>query len=136
MITASLVKDRPRSDYHQFCEASSRIMKPTGDTNSLGQPIGQPVSGWRSPPRPLRAPLVGRHCRLEPLSVESHAKDLYQANCSDKDGRMWTYLPYGPFTCLEEYCRWLEPASRSDDPIFFAIVDALTGTAGGLASYL
>ena len=49
---------------------------------------------------------------------------------------MWTYLPYGPFTCFDECCRWLEPASRSDDPIFFAIVDALTGTASGVASYL
>ena len=111
-------------------------MKPSNDTNSLGQPIGQPVPGWRTPPRPARATMTGRHCRLEPLSVERHARQLYEANSSDQDGRMWTYLPYGPFAGFDEYCRWLEPASRSDDPLYFAIIDLRTQTATGVASYL
>jgi RimJ/RimL family protein N-acetyltransferase len=49
---------------------------------------------------------------------------------------MWTYLPYGPFIDVDEYRRWLDPASRSDDPLFFAIIDTLTEMASGVASYL
>ncbi len=49
---------------------------------------------------------------------------------------MWTYLPYGPFADDEEYRRWLEQASRSDDPLFFAIIETQTGIASGVASYL
>lgn len=111
-------------------------MKPNSETNQLGQPIGQPVVDWHIPQRPSRAPMLGQHCRLEPLSSERHAVDLHQANSADRDGRMWTYLPYGPFTSLDDYRRWLDPASRSDDPLFFAIIDARTEIASGVASYL
>ncbi len=49
---------------------------------------------------------------------------------------MWTYLPVGPFADLDAYRAWVEGASRSTDPLFFAIVDAATGRAVGVASYL
>jgi RimJ/RimL family protein N-acetyltransferase len=111
-------------------------MKPNSESNHLGLPIGRPVVGWHVPPRPSRVPMVGRHCRLEPLSPQRHAADLCQSNEADRDGRMWTYLPYGPFADNDEYRRWLEQASRSDDPLFFAIIDTRTGIASGVASYL
>lgn len=106
--------------------------------NQLGQPIGQPVPGWKAPARPARnagASLSGRHCRLEPLHPD-HAVDLHAANLADVEGRMWTYLPYGPFDTLEEYAGWVREAAAGDDPLFYTIIDAETGRASGVASYL
>jgi RimJ/RimL family protein N-acetyltransferase len=108
----------------------------TADINPLGQPVGAPVPGWQPPPRPPRAPMEGRYCRLEPADPASHAADLHGANALDAGGRMWTYLPYGPFADLGAYRSWLTSVSSGEDPLFFAIVDRATGKAAGMASYL
>lgn len=104
--------------------------------NTLGQPIGLPIDGWMPPPLPQREPMLGRMCRVEPLDAERHAANLYQAFAADTDNRMWTYLPYGPFEHLNDYVEWVQRSSRSDDPLFHAIVDNTTGKAVGVASYL
>jgi len=104
--------------------------------NALGQPIGPELPGWRPPPRLPRQVLAGRFCRVEPLDVARHARQLYEANALDTDGRMWTYLFSGPFASLEEYLRWIEPRPASEDPLFFAFVDAASSRAVGLGSYL
>ena len=105
-------------------------------TNELGQPVGFAVPGWRPPPRPSRAPLVGRFCRLEPLDPARHGDELFAANALDVDARHWTYLPYGPFPDRAAYGAWMERQCLGDDPLFFAIVDAIASRAVGLASYL
>ena len=105
-------------------------------SNPLGQPIGFPVPDWRPPERPQRMLLQGRYCRLEPLDSGRHAADLHAANSLDRDGRMWTYLFSGPFATLDEFTLWLEAREDSLDPLFYAIVDAATNQATGLASYL
>src|SRR5262249_45013069 len=103
---------------------------------AFGQPIGFAVPDWQPPPRPPRDVLVGRFCRVEPIDPERHAADLFAANGLDTDGRGWTYLPYGPFATLAEYRAWIEGACLGGDPLFVAIVDAATGRAVGVASYL
>ena len=40
---------------------------------------------------------------------------------------MWAYLPYGPFATLDAWIAWAEPMARSEDPLFFAIIDRATG---------
>ncbi|HLJ54158.1 MAG TPA: GNAT family protein [Chthonomonadaceae bacterium] len=105
-------------------------------TNELGQPVGAPVPDWTPPPRPERAPLDGRFCRVEPLHAAAHAASLHEANRLDADGRTWTYLAYGPFETLAAYRAWAEAAQRSADPLFFAVVDRRTERAVGIASYL
>lgn len=104
--------------------------------NELGQPIGPALPGWRAPPRPPRAVMAGRLCRLEPLDAGRHADSLFDACAEDRAGRMWTYLFDGPFGSRAEFRRWLEGRERSEDPLFFAIVDAATSGAVGIASYL
>jgi RimJ/RimL family protein N-acetyltransferase len=80
--------------------------------------------------------MAGRHCRVEPLALERHARDLFDANAHDTAGRMWTYLPYGPFASFDDYAGWVRKAAASDDPLFYAVVDLATGRALGVASYL
>ncbi|HMQ31304.1 MAG TPA: GNAT family protein [Chloroflexaceae bacterium] len=104
--------------------------------NHLGQPIGQPLPGWTPPPPPPRTPLVGRLCRVEPLDAGRHADELHAANQADAEGRMWTYLAYGPFARAEEYRAWAGEAAAGADPLFHAVVEAATGRAVGVASYL
>jgi RimJ/RimL family protein N-acetyltransferase len=104
--------------------------------NSLGQPIGLAVAEWTPPPYPAHEAMVGHFCRLEPLAIDRHATDLYQAYALDTEGRLWTYLPYGPFDTLESYVDWMRQVCDSTDPLFYAIVDATTHHAVGVASYL
>lgn len=106
------------------------------DHNELGQPIGQPLPDWTPPPHPSREPMTGRFCRVEPLDPARHAADLFAANSADADGRMWTYMAYGPFATLDAYRAWMERTCSGDDPLFHAIVDVSTGKAAGVASYL
>jgi RimJ/RimL family protein N-acetyltransferase len=80
--------------------------------------------------------MEGRYCRLEPADPGRHAADLYEANVLDAEGRMWTYLPYGPFASLAAYRAWMEASCAAEDPLFFAIVGLPSGKASGLASYL
>jgi RimJ/RimL family protein N-acetyltransferase len=104
--------------------------------NELGQPIGFALPDWQPPPRPLREPLEGRLCRLEPLDPARHAEGLFRANALDRDARFWTYLPYGPFETFEAYLDWMRATCLGDDPLFFAILDRHSGQPVGLASYL
>ena len=104
--------------------------------DALGQPVGEPVPGWSVRPQPPRTAIDGRYCRIEPLSVADHAADLHAANAADTEGRMWTYMGYGPFASAEAYAAWAAPMAGSSDPLFHAIVDHRTGKAAGVAAYL
>lgn len=101
-----------------------------------GRPVGAPLPGWTTRPLPPPAPMVGRHCRLEPLDPDRHAADLYDANALDADGLNWTYLSYGPFADGGSYRAWVESVSGLADPQFFAIVDAAAERPVGVASFL
>jgi len=109
-------------------------MPPT--TNHLGQPIGFAVPDWVPAQRPPRSPMVGRWCRVEPLDVARHADDLFAAYGEDREARIWTYLPYGPFETRAAFEDWITAACRGEDPLFHAIVEATSGRALGVASYL
>src|SRR5574341_768026 len=105
-------------------------------TNHLGQPVGEPVPDWTERPRPPRAPMAGRLCRLEPLDATRHAQSLYDAYALDAEGRNWTYLPYGPFASVEGLASLIRSVEKGDDPMFFSIIDLATQRAVGWASYL
>lgn len=109
---------------------------PSAFSNGFGQPVGRLLSGWVPPPRPSSGVMEGRWCRLEPLDPARHAAGLFEANREDVEGRMWTYLPYGPFGSVEVYRAWMESSCLGADPLFFAIVDRVAGVPLGLAAYL
>jgi RimJ/RimL family protein N-acetyltransferase len=108
----------------------------TRNLDGSGQPIGFALDTWKPPRRPPREPMAGRFCRVEPLDPDRHAAHLHDANALDTQGRIWTYLPYGPFETLEDYLGWTNDRCRGEDPLFHAIVDSATGKAAGIASYL
>ena len=105
-------------------------------TNELGQPIGAPVAGWTPRLLPARTAMQGRFCRLEALDPDRHAAELFAANSEDREGRMWTYLPWGPYTDFESYLAMSRAVAVNDERPTFAIIDAATGKAVGVASYL
>lgn len=80
--------------------------------------------------------MVGRFCRLERLKADLHAESLWNAMALDAEGKMWTYLPYGPFATREAYTAWLDDMSQRSDPFFYTIIDQATQRAVGVASYL
>lgn len=80
--------------------------------------------------------MVGRFCRLERLNPAVHGDSLEAANALDPEGRMWTYLPYGPFESVAEYRELLDDMSPRTDPLFFAVVDQSNDRAVGVVSYL
>jgi RimJ/RimL family protein N-acetyltransferase len=104
-------------------------------TNSFGQPIGAPLPGWTPPPLPPREPIVGRYVRVAPID-EQFAGDLHAAHLQDRDGRSWTYLPYGPFANERDYREWMRATCFGADPLFHAIVDRATERAAGVAAYM
>lgn len=104
--------------------------------NEFGQPIGAAVPDWKGSDLPPRTPMVGRFCRLEPLDAAIHCDDLYEAFSDDSKGQLWTYMTVGPFESLEQFRRWIETVSAASDPLFFAIVDALSGKAAGLSAFM
>ena len=106
------------------------------ERNRLGQPIGWAVPGWSKRREPPRTPMTGRFCRLELLDVEQHAADLWAANSVDREGRMWTYLPWGPFGDFDEYLAYMRTVAPKEDPLIYAIIETDTGKAVGVASYL
>ena len=98
--------------------------------------LGNIVDTFVVPPHPKNIVLYGSSIRIEPLDIEKHAKDLFNANAIDRDGKNWTYLPYGPFETLENYVEWLKLETATQDPSFFSIVRKSDQKAVGIASYL
>ncbi|HPE61805.1 MAG TPA: GNAT family protein [Thiolinea sp.] len=108
----------------------------TSQTSISGQPVSFPVPDWQPRPLPPKTGLEGRYVRLEPLDVTHHADALFQSFGRDTDARNWTYLPYGPFADADTFRHWLAGCQGCDDPLFYSIIDPVSGNAAGLASYL
>ena len=100
------------------------------------QATGQLLPGWTPRSAPPRTPMEGRFCIVVPLDPAKHARELFEANSLDKDGRNWTYLFAGPFAEFESYRAWLEQVAKSDDPLFHTIIDKDTGKAVGVATFM
>ncbi len=104
--------------------------------NRLGQPVGAPLPSWSPRPRPPRTAMAGRFCTVEPLDPERHAAQLFAAYAEDREGRLWTYLPRGPYASPDEYRSFAEAVCRADDPLVHTILDNTTGEPVGTASYM
>ena len=102
--------------------------------DAFGKPVGFPVEGWTQRERPPRTPMIGRLCRVEPLDIDRHAAELFEANGDDAEGRNWTYLSAHAPRDLESYRTWLE--GFGDDPMLHVVIDARTNKAVGVAALM
>jgi RimJ/RimL family protein N-acetyltransferase len=88
------------------------------------------LADWRPRPRPGRVTLEGRYCRLEPLSAARHGDSLFTASMAPGADVRFRYL----FDVPQERAAfedWLERAQVSDDPLFYAVIDAASGRCEG-----
>ena len=86
---------------------------------------------------PERSTLTGSTVRLEPLSADAHAADLYAATHADINAaRVWDYLPYGPWADATAMHSWVAERSASRDPLFFAVYDRVSGRAAGVVTFM
>jgi RimJ/RimL family protein N-acetyltransferase len=103
--------------------------------NANEQPVGAQVDAEPAR-RPERIILSGRAISLVPLSAQAHADALFEgANGGDKD-RVWTYLFNGPYTDRAVFRANIEDKAKSEDPLFFAIVDNASGKPLGYQTFL
>jgi RimJ/RimL family protein N-acetyltransferase len=103
--------------------------------NASEQIVGAIVEGAPAR-RPERTTLSGRAISLVPLDAGLHSDALFEgANGGDKD-RSWTYLFDGPYTDRAVFRANIEAKARSEDPLFFAIVDKASGKAVGYQTFL
>jgi RimJ/RimL family protein N-acetyltransferase len=100
-----------------------------------------PVGPLVDPPPPGHVPdgriLFGRWTRLEPVSMQRHARDLWTAIADgDAQSRIWTYMGYGPFENFETFRDWLKAREESRDPWFYAFIPRSAGKAAGMGAFM
>ena len=101
------------------------------------RPVGPIVDPLPPGSQPDLRPLHGRWVWLEPVSAVKHAKALYESFAgSDPDGRIWTYLGYGPWEGLEPFEAWLRDREAARDPWFYGFIRRGDGRACGMGAFM
>jgi RimJ/RimL family protein N-acetyltransferase len=85
---------------------------------------------WSSRPRPERAPLTGRYCRLEPIDAARHGDHLFAASMATGAEERHRYLFEAP-QGRTDFDSWLARVAASEDPLYFAVIDASSGRCEG-----
>jgi len=85
--------------------------------------------------RPQRTVLEGRYVRLEPLGPE-HAADLWAASSDPDAPERYRYLFETVPASLGDMEAWVHRVHTAEDPLVFAVVDRVTGRAGGRQSLM
>ncbi|MFZ0161511.1 MAG: GNAT family protein [Kineosporiaceae bacterium] len=91
------------------------------------------LSGWTARARPERISLTGRWCRLEPIGPQ-HVTDLFATSTADPPSDVaarFRYLREEPPGSASALANWVDEVSESEDPLFFAVLDAATGRCAG-----
>lgn len=89
------------------------------------------LQDWTPRPKPERKVLEGRYARLEPLDADRHGDELYAASSVADAGQRFTWLFETPPATRAEFQSWLDKASKSADPLFFAVIDKASGKVAG-----
>ena len=89
------------------------------------------LTQWRGAPRPQRIALDGRYARLEPLSPERHAAELFASAVEPGAEARFAYLFDDVPADAVAFHAWMTGPASTDDPLFFAVIDKATGRAEG-----
>lgn len=98
--------------------------------NEIGNPVDATPAPW---PRPTV--LSGSVITLRPFD-RSQAEALYNATHGPEKEDLWRYMSEGPFPSRAAFDAVFEAKEKSTNPLFFAILDNLTGLPVGHASYM
>lgn len=104
--------------------------------NEFDQPIGQKIETWQETAKPGRETMQGQYCRIEFLDIDKHAAKLFVALTHNNPGDSWTYLPYGPFSNVNEFCDWIKKVECLPDEQLYAILDEKTQEPIGICGFL
>ena len=138
-------KRRPRRLIHcvaaptspKCADMSAVWSKPLSErVNSNGQPIGRSLADWTPSVHPPRTPIEGRFCRIEPVDINAHAEDLFEAFALNTSGANWTYLGYEPTQTVAGLREVMTAGWQGDDPLFHTIVDKATEKPVGVAALM
>ena len=91
---------------------------------------------WTARAAPKRSALAGRYVRLEPLDPLRHGDGLFAAASVENAHQRFRWLAEYPPQSRDDFQPWLEKASASRDPLFFAVIDAATGAIGGRQAFM
>lgn len=80
--------------------------------------------------------MAGRYARVERLEPARHAREIFEANAEEADGRNWIYLFDHKPADFDAYRAWTEKSAATVDPLFHAIVDLRDGRAAGVAALM
>lgn len=94
------------------------------------------LSTWKACPRPARVALEGRYARLEPLNAARHGDELFEAVTLSEAADRHRYLPDPVPADRDAFQPWLDHAERSEDPLYFAVIDRKRGTVEGRQTFL
>jgi RimJ/RimL family protein N-acetyltransferase len=99
------------------------------------RPIGPLVDTSRAR-RPERVTLAGRFVTLTPLSAAAHADALFEGANSGAKDQVWDYLFDGPYDDRAAFRANIDAKAKSEDPLFFAIIDKASGAPVGYQTFL
>jgi RimJ/RimL family protein N-acetyltransferase len=106
-------------------------------TQETSRPVGPIVSPNPPGTVPDLRPVPGRWVRLDALDADRHGPQLWDSIAGkDDDGKLWTYMPYGPFSSKDEFMAWLRERQTSRDPWFYAYVNRATNQAVGMGAFM
>lgn len=89
------------------------------------------LANWSGVSRPERTTLEGRYARIEPLDPARHAADLFASAQAPGAEDRFRYLFEDAPADYAAFTPWLDKATTSTDPLFFAVIDKRTGRAEG-----
>ena len=89
------------------------------------------LQNWTPRPKPERKVLEGRYVRLEPLDPKKHGDELFAASSVADADQRFTWLFEFPPATRDEFEPWLEKVAKSEDPLFFAVIDKASGKVAG-----
>ncbi len=96
----------------------------------LAGPAPADLATWQPRPRPQRIALAGLYTRLEPLDPALHGESLFAQSMAEGAQARHAYLFESPMA-RAPFEEWLQSRALSEDPLFYAVVDAKTGHALG-----
>jgi RimJ/RimL family protein N-acetyltransferase len=85
------------------------------------------LQNWTPRPKVLE----GRYVRLEPLDPQKHGDELFAASSVTDADQRFTWLFEFPPATRAEFEPWLEKVSKSEDPLFYAVIDKASGKVAG-----